>query len=210
MDLGFGTEYEKFVLRRIAANLVNTLAIRSVCQYPANALLGRGSDIFEKSFATQSYSEYPQDPVRKYDLVWNFCELEKTDNPSQLLTKMLNLSRSYVFIITQNNRNIGVHLHRLYHLLGGRPWDHGRVSHMSLATIEEVVRHSERKCKVVRRGYFDAPWFILDIYEAGTFLRKLVPESAIGTNDMRQSRFESYPDRTKSWLAHHCYALIKC
>jgi hypothetical protein len=56
-------------------------------------------------------------------------------------------------------------------------------------------------------GWFDAPWFILDVYETGQILKRLTFSKFSGNNDLRESRFEGLPNNMKSWLSHHFYVL---
>lgn len=206
-ELGFGTEYEKFVLRDVARSLVQELSIKSVCEYPANDLMGDNSEIFSgQTLQITKLSRPYRNTGSKFDLVWNFCEIEQQRDPSELINELLSLTKRYLLIIIQNRRNPGIPLHWIYHILAGRKWDHGR---FSLMTTKPLIRILSKHGKIMKVGYFDVPWFILDIYESGVILRKLIPksfsESALG---MKKSRFEELPSRYKQYLAHHAYILF--
>ena len=204
-EYGFGVEYEKFLLQGIAEEMIHALRIRSICEYPANDLMGNNSEVFEKLGCSVKKLKSFQFHT-KYDLVWNFCEFERSDDTRRLVNEMFAFSKKYVFIVTQNNRNIGVLIHRLYHWLVGRKWNHGYIKSMSLIN---VLKAAQTHGKSIKKGFFDIPWFILDIYESGALLRKLVPKRLVNPKNLRESRFETLPDFIKSWLAHHSYVLYE-
>lgn len=205
-ELGFGTEYEKFVLGKIFRNLVHGLGVRSVCEYPSNNLMGNNSEAFEKSGCIVYRLVRPSDFNEKCDLVWSFCEFEKSEDPAKLVKDMVMLSRKYVFIVTQNNRNVGVPLHRIYHIFRGKKWNHGSITFMSPKPALKLLK---KYGKIVETGYFDVPWFVFDVYECGRLLKKVVPASFTSSKDLRESRFEGLPNIIKSWLAHHNYVLCQ-
>jgi hypothetical protein len=142
-----------------------------------------------------------------FDLVWCFCELEQHDNPSYLIKRMLDKSNRFVLIVTQNKRNIGVPLHYIYHELSGRKWDHGCIKNMTIAVVERSL--SKRNISVVQRGAFDVPWFVLDMYEAGSLLIRFIPGKLLNANKIKPSLFENMPFSIKKWLSHHVYVLIQ-
>lgn len=206
-DLGFGTEYEKFVLQDVTRKIVQEFGIRSVCEYPQNDLMGDNSEIFkDQNLQVTRLSRPDRNSQSIYDLVWNFCEIEQQKDPSELINEMLSLTRRYLLIIIQNRRNPGIPLHWVYHVLVGKKWDHGR---FSLMTPKPLIRILSKYGKIIRVGYFDVPWFILDIYESGVFLRRLIPKSFSGSMlGLKKSRFEELPSRYKQYLAHHTYILF--
>jgi hypothetical protein len=213
LDKGFGTAYEKFVIGKIFDNLVQKHSIKTVCEYPTNDLMENNSSEFE-TLCCKVTRQPLNEPVKsedKYDLVWCFCEVEQQEDPSILITNILNKSNRYVLIVTQNKRNLGVPLHYLYHVLSGRKWDHGKVKNMALSTVERELNDS--KISIIHRGAFDVPWFILDVYEAGSVLLRLIPKSLLGQStkqtDLKDSKFEKLPYPIKKWLSHHVYILIE-
>ena len=207
-ELGFGTEYEKFVLQDVAKNIVQELSIKSVCEYPSNDLMGDNSEIFSDQILQITKLSRPyRNTESKSDLVWNFCEIEQQREPSELINEMLSLTKRYLLIIIQNRKNPGIPLHWVYHVLVGKKWDHGR---FSLMTPKPLIRILSRYGKIIRVGYFDVPWFILDIYESGVILRRLIPKSFSGSMlGLKKSRFEELPTRYKQYLAHHAYILFE-
>jgi hypothetical protein len=207
-ELGFGTEYEKFVLQDVAKNIVQELRIRSVCEYPSNDLMGDNSEIFSDQRLRMTKLTRPyRNTESKSDLVWNFCEIEQQREPSEVINEMLSLTKRYLLIIIQNRKNPGIPLHWVYHVLVGKKWDHGR---FSLMTPKPLIRILSRYGKIIRVGYFDVPWFILDIYESGVILRRLIPKSFSGSMlGLKKSRFEELPTRYKQYLAHHAYILFE-
>jgi len=211
MDKGFGTAYEKQILGKIFADLVNKYKIKTVCEFPSNDLMDNNSSEFETlgcSVTRQSLTDV--DSSEKYDLVWCFCEVEQQENPLALIETMIEKSKRYILIITQNKRNIGVPLHYIYHFFARKKWDHGHYKYMTTAIVEKEI--TGKNVSIVYRGAFDAPWFILDVYEAGTLLLRLIPKSLIGSkikqNKIKESFFEKLPYGKKKWLSHHVYVLI--
>jgi len=207
-ELGFGTEYEKFVLRGIVQSIVKELKIQSVCEYPANNLMGDNSEVFSgQVLKIDRLENYDRGKKGKYDLVWNFCEIEQNAAPVEILGRMLLLTRGYLLIVLQNRRNPGVLLHWICHSLIGKRWDHGNPRWMS---PDPVVQSLSKVGRVIRIGYFDVPWFVLDIYESGILLRRMIPNALEGSMlRLRKSRFEEMPISYKKWLAHHAYILFE-
>jgi hypothetical protein len=202
---GFGLAYEKFIFSRLALRLVNTFGLKTVCEYPANNLMGNYGDVFIGCELTRLGSSAKED--RKFDLVWNFCEFEQAEDPNYLIERVSELSNGLVLIVTQNIRNPGVLIHRLYHALKAKRWDHGRLSRMSYNAVKSKIR--KKGFEIIETGAFDAPWFILDLYESGRFLRKLILERGTDETDLKKSVFEDWPPWILSWLAHHHYVLLR-
>lgn len=73
-----------------------------------------------------------------FDLVWNFCVYEHFDNPEEVIREMLRVTKEYVFLEIQNVHNIGLPLHRLYHLIHNQPWDHGNMRQMKISTLKNI------------------------------------------------------------------------
>ena len=195
------------MLLDVAKNIVQELSIKSVCEYPANDLMGDNSEIFsDQSLQIAKLSRPYRNTESKFDLVWNFCEIEQQKDPSELINEMLSLTKRYLLIIVQNRRNLGIPLHWVYHMLVGKKWDHGR---FSLMTPKPIIRILSRFGKIIRVGYFDVPWFILDVYECGVILRKVMPKSFSESSfSLKKSRFEELSSRYKQYLAHHAYILF--
>ena len=142
---------------------------------PCNLLLGDSRDIFlEAGVACVRLSAPERDAP--YDLVFSFCEFEQAGDATAFLESLDGFGSRFVLIVTQNWRNPGVPLHRLYHLLSRVPWDHGRLSKASDRAVLRAVRRGGFRWRLVERRCFDTPWFVLDVYETGRFLRRLVPE----------------------------------
>jgi len=202
---GFGLVYEKFVFSEVASRLVKEFSLRTVCEYPANNLMGNNSDVFEGCEITRLAAGANEE--RKFDLVWNFCEFEQADDPTCLIKKAAELSNGLVLVVTQNIRNPGVLIHRLYHALRIQRWDHGRLSRMSYNAVKSRIK--KERFEVIETGAFDLPWFILDVYESGKFLRKLILDAGTNERSLRKSVFEEWPMWIRSWLAHHHYVLFR-
>jgi len=206
-ELGFGTEYEKFVLRDIAQRIIRELKPTSICEYPANNLMGDNSEVFE-GFDLRIDRLSNLDAVKReaYDLVWNFCEVEQREDITELVQEMLMLTRRYLFVVLQNRRNAGVCLHRIYHSLTAKRWDHG---HIGLMSPTPLVRLLTSYGKIISVDYFDVPWFILDVYECGAYLRVIIPRFMRSKQHLKKSRFEEMSCSCKRWLAHHAYVLFE-
>jgi hypothetical protein len=169
--------------------------------------MGNNSEVFDNLGCTVKRMKAFHWANVKYDLVWNFCEFEKSDNPEKLVKDMLSLSSSYIFIVTQNNKNLGVHLHLLYHFLNRKKWDHGAIKLMSCSVVmKPLIKFG---VEILSYGWFDVPWFILDVYEMGQIIKRVTFSNFVDTSDLRESRFEGLPNGIKSWLSHHFYVLAK-
>jgi hypothetical protein len=200
-------KYEKFILLKIVKEMVFTLGIKTVCEYPANSLMGNNSEVFDNLGCTVRRMKTFHGTNVKYDLVWSFCEFEKSGDPTKLIKDMLNLSGGYIFVVIQNNKNLGVHLHLLYHLLNGRKWDHGAVKLMSYSALMKTL--TEFGLEILNYGWFDVPWFILDVYEMGHVIKRVISSKFVDASNLRETRFEKLPNDIKSWLSHHFYVLAK-
>lgn len=195
MNPGFGTEYEKYILRKIATKICQKYKIKSCLEFPKNRLLSERG-IFLRSKRTE-----------KPDLVWNFCEFENQNDSEKFLEKISSLSKKYLLIITQNHFNPGVFLHLLYHQVSGRKWDHGDFRKMSYFSVLKTAKKN-KNLKVVEINAFDIPWFILDVYETGKYFRRL-PIIKRGIKKIKESRLENYPRTLKLILGHHHYLLLE-
>jgi ubiquinone/menaquinone biosynthesis C-methylase UbiE len=194
LDLGFGTEYEIFVLKKIARDIVNKYKMKSVLEYPKTTLIGEGK-IFN----------LPE--TKKPDLVWNFCEFEQDTNSFGFAKKMADSTDKYALIVIQNYLNPGVLIHRLFHFLVEKKWDHGQLSKMSGWSAVQIFTKTGN-WMLREWGAFDVPWFILDVYETGRYLRKL-PLMKNKTSKISESQFENWPLWSKFFLAHHHYLLME-
>lgn len=203
----FGMVYEKTVFSRLIRRLLKDHQIRSVCEYPSNNLMGNNSYEFERLGRRVRRLKVLESANEKYDLVWNFCEFEKRENPSSLVQEMLCLSKKYMLIITQNRYNV-LMFHRLYHLVKRKKWDHGFIKLMSFGEVLKVLNEFS-DLRMVEVGAFDVPWFILDFYEGGGFFRKFVPKSLLSTEKVKESMFENFPLFAKTLLAHHHFVMCE-
>jgi hypothetical protein len=169
--------------------------------------MGNNSEIFDNLVCTVKRTKTLNPTKIKQDLVWNFCEFENRDNPEKMIEDMLNLSSGYILVITQNNKNLGVHLHLLYHFLNGRKWDHGSIRSMSYDVVMQTL--TKFNVEILDYGWFDVPWFVLDVYEMGRTLKRLTFSKFVDDSDLNESRFEKLPNGIKSCLSHHFYVLAK-
>ena len=90
-----------------------------------------------------------------FDLVWNFCVLEHVGDARSMIREMFRVTRRYVLIEIQNVFNVGLPLHRWYHLVRGEPWDHGDMRRMKLSYVERLVKGVGGR--VVETGATDMP-----------------------------------------------------
>lgn len=94
-------------------------------------------------------------PKNYFDLVWNFCIFERFHNPETILKEMKRVSKRYLLIITQNKYNFGTFIHKIYHFLLKKKWDHGFEQFM---TVDKIIQ-SFKKCglEVITFGAIDTP-----------------------------------------------------
>ena len=202
---GFGLVYEKFIFSELATRLIREFGLRTICEYPANNLMGNNSDVFTGCEITRLTADASEE--RTFDLVWNFCEFEQADDSTYLIEKIAKLSNGLMLVVTQNIRNPGVLTHRLYHAVKMKRWDHGNLSQMSYNAVKSRIKIEG--FEIIETGAFDAPWFILDVYESGKFLRKLIFDAGTNEGNLKKSVFEEWPMWIRSWLAHHHYVLFR-
>ena len=198
LELGFGTNYEKGIFAEIISSISAKYGILSSLNFPQNGLLGNIKDV------TKGLAKKNENP----DLLWNFCEFENENDLRTFFKSLEDFKPKYILIVTQNWRNPGVFLHFLYHKVFGKKWDHGKLKKMSIKPIEQYSEYS-KKYLVLEKGFFDAPWFILDIYEVGKYLKALAPKSMQSNEQSQKSLFESSPAYIKQWASHHNWVLLK-
>jgi hypothetical protein len=197
-ELGFGTEYEKVIFSGIMNRLEQQYELTSYCNYPKNNLLGETKDV------TGDLVETSKSP----DLLWNFCEFENRKDTRSFFSDLEAFNPHHVLIVTQNKINPGTLLHYLYHKVLGKTWDHGFLGRMTIKPIKEYSK-TKQTYEVLEIGKFDAPWFILDVYESGRFLKTLVPRANRSKNNLKSSLFEHSPKIIKNWASHHNYILLR-
>lgn len=163
-------------------------------------------------------------PDDTFDLVWNFCMMERYTDPNGLVQEMKRVSRKLVLIMTQNWWNWGTAPHRFYHQYKKKVWDHGYKTYMTFEGIDRVIK--ENDLKIVERGGVDAPP-IIDTWD--TPIRGTL-QSILGTVKMqwkwkakakpaeqKDSGFlrifasleENLPEWFKRYQAHHLYVLAQ-
>jgi len=207
-EVGYGTAYERKLLNALLKRLVKVYGIRSILEYPATDLLGDPRILYEGLEILVERRRFAKTEGRKYDLVWNFCKIEKADDPIKLLTEMTKLTSKYVLLIGQNIFNLGVPLHKVYHTLRRSAWDHGIFGRMRLGYAMELA-HAQGLI-ILEHGYFDAPIFVLDLYETGSLLRgHFTKRTRLGDTLLKESPFERLPRLFKSLLSHHWYLLCR-
>jgi SAM-dependent methyltransferase len=206
-EVGYGTAYERKLLNELLKRLVKVYGVRSILEYPATDLLGDPRILYEGVGVLIERSRCAKARDRKYDLVWNFCEMERADDPLKLLAEMVKLTAKYIMLIGQNVFNAGVFLHRAYHVLRRSTWDHGATGRMRLGYAMKLAR--ARGLAILEHGYFDAPIFVLDLYEIGLPLRR----SFVGRSGrdflVKESPFENLPRAFKPAFSHHWYLLCQ-
>jgi hypothetical protein len=198
-DLGYGTAYETAIVRDLLDHLIAKYEVEGVLQEPVTDLL----DYFE----LESLTEPMRSSEASFDLVWNFCQFEQMSDQNRFMEDASSKTRKYILIIIQNNRNPGLTLHWIYHKIRRKHWDHGSIRKMSPRKLRKAI--AGNNLAMCEDGFHDIPWFIIDVYECGDFLKKLVPESLRNREKIEPSRFERMPRIVKSFLAHHYYVLAK-
>jgi len=180
-------------------SLIQKYQINRVLEYPATNLL----NYFEykgKVASTDSSGAY-------CDLVWNFCHFEQMEDSVQFIDEVCSRTDRYIMITIQNNKNFGIILHWIYHKIARKEWDHGKIGKMSPKKLRKAI--TKRNFTLLEDGFHDLPWFILDVYECGDFLKKLVPASLLDKQEIRPSKLEGWPRMIKSFLAHHYQVLAE-
>jgi hypothetical protein len=206
-EVGYGTAYERKLLNKLLKKLVKAYGVRSILEYPATDLLGDPQILYKGIEVLIERSKCAKIGGRKYELVWNFCEMERADDPLKLLAEMVKLTAKYILLIGQNVFNAGVLLHRAYHVLRGSVWDHGVTGRMRLGYAMELV--STQGLAILEHGYFDAPIFVLDLYELGSLLRRSFVGHSHGDLLLKESLFENLPRAFKPAFSHHWYLLCQ-
>jgi len=152
----------------------------------------------------------------EFDLVWNYCEIEKSRSPQKLLKEMTRVSRNFVLIMIQNSLTYGYFIHRIHHRYFNKPWNHGNPK---LMRIEKII-HLAKECdlKILETGLIDAPPFP-DTWELMLFPLSTKKDIQMGIKELQQERkiplsveviylFERYlPWSLKLIFAHHPYVL---
>ncbi len=206
--LGFGTAYEKALLFDYAKDWVDKYDVKTVLEYPANNLMGNNNEIFERLLGKGNCEklEKNEKAKKKYDLVWCFCEFENEEDSQKFIQDMLVKAR-YVLIITQNYLNLGVPIHRFWHFLLRRKWNHGKISKSSSNSVKRYVEDN----RIVESGAFDCPWFYFDIYETFSDIKGLLKKEVLKEQEfvIKESMFEILPLPIKSVICHHNYLIIK-
>jgi hypothetical protein len=197
-DLGFGTEYEKVVFSGILSRISKKYGINSYLNFPKNNLLGLTDGMMGSLVET---AEGP-------DLLWNFCEFENRKDTQQFFSDLTIFKPKHLLIVTQNRLNPGTLLHYLYHISLRKTWDHGHLAMMTVSRIQEYSK-VQKNYEILEVGTFDAPWFILDVYEVGRYLRKIIPVYSGSKSAIKSSLFESSPKVIKNWASHHNYILLR-
>jgi len=206
--IGYGTAYERVLLRRLLKKIIERYGANSILEFPSNDLLGDPYILYMGLGVLVERAKKYSPRIGKFDLVWNFCELERNPDPYKLIVQMSKLGNKYIFLVGQNVFNLGLALHKLYHLLSKSFWDHGDPKYMRLRYARELAKMV--KMKILEHGYFDAPIFVIDLYECGLIFRRIVSKRVM-CKDMllRKSPFEELPSLLKPFFSHHWYLLCE-
>jgi len=163
-------------------------------------------------------------PDDTFDLVWNFCMMERYGDPNGLIGEMKRVSRKLVLIMTQNWWNWGTAPHRFYHQYKKKAWDHGYKTYMTFEGIDRVIKAND--LKILERGGVDAPP-IIDTWDTpirGTLQSILAMvkmqwkwKAKAKPSERKDSGFlkmfasleESLPEWFKRYQAHHLYVLAQ-
>lgn len=94
-------------------------------------------------------------PDNSFDLVWNFCVYEHLDHPREVIREMMRVTDRHILLEIQNVHNIGLPIHRVYHVMRNEPWDHGDMTSMDLASLRGVLE--ELQADLLETGATDMP-----------------------------------------------------
>jgi len=207
-SFGYGTAYEKALLLDYARNWVSKYNIKNVLEYPANNLMGNNNEIFEIILGKENCMKLNKNEKtgQKYDLAWCFCEFENEEDSQKFISDILDKSK-YVLIITQNYLNLGVLIHRIWHILWKRKWDHGIISKSSANSVRRYIKGNT----IVESGAFDCPWFYFDIYETFSDIKGMIKPEEQKEREfiISESFFEKLPVFIKTVICHHNYLIFK-
>lgn len=163
-------------------------------------------------------------PDNTFDLVWNFCMMERYGDPHDLVREMKRVSKRLVLIMTQNWSNWGTAPHKFYHSYKKKPWDHGYKKYMTFEGIRSMIKANN--LKTLEEGGMDAPP-IIDTWDTpirGTLQSILksmkmqwkwkaktkTPEQQnSGLLKLFSSLEENLPEWFKRCQAHHLYVLAE-
>jgi len=163
-------------------------------------------------------------PDDTFDLVWNFCMMERYGDPNDLIREMKRVSKGLVLIMTQNWWNWGTAPHRFYHLYKKKTWDHGYKMYMTFEGIHKIFKAND--LKIIQEGGTDTPP-IIDTWDTpirGTLQSiltrikmqwqwkakaKVSEQADSGLLRLFSSLEENLPEWFKRYQAHHLYVLAK-
>jgi SAM-dependent methyltransferase len=120
-----------------------------------------------------------------FDLVWNYCEIEKSKSPKRLLKEMVRVSKKIILPMIQNSLTYGYFIHRIHHRYLNKPWDHGNPKYMRIKKILQIA--DEYDLKIVEVGLLDAPPFP-DTWELMFFPLSKKKNIKIGIRELRIDR----------------------
>lgn len=163
-------------------------------------------------------------PDDTFDLVWNFCMMERYGDPNGLIQEMKRVSRRLLLIMTQNWWNWGTAPHRFYHLYKKTTWDHGYKPYMTFKGIRSIFKAND--LKILREGGIDTPP-IIDTWDTpirGTLQSilalikmqwkwkakaKVSEQKDSGLLKLFSNLEDSLPEWFKRYQAHHIYVLAR-
>jgi len=90
-----------------------------------------------------------------FDLVWNFIEIPKLEDPTNFIQEMARVSRKLVFIVVPNRSNYGYPIYAMHNFLTGRPPKYGSKRWLQRKTIRNAMM--KLNLKIVDEGIIDIP-----------------------------------------------------
>ncbi|MFC1627318.1 hypothetical protein ACFL18_02030 [Patescibacteria group bacterium] len=146
---GFGSVYERIILRRFFKQLMQRYQFSSVFELGTKYTKGYDNLVFaDKGKKIQATPA---------DLVWNFALVQQK---SILLKQMKSRANKYVLVFTPNIFNYGTIPHVGFHWLIRKPCQHAESGSVSLRT-EMGLRNFFKKegLEVLESGGIDIPWW---------------------------------------------------
>lgn len=182
---GFGLDYERYILQKTIAHIVEKYNIENVLELPASGVkampsiysLGFGlagcnvtlvNGVEQSLYAWQNLgirnnvSIVKCDNLEKtglkessYDLVWSFAIFSTLKNHKNILQEMVRISRKYISIFSVNAHNPGYLSHRLAHFITKTPWSHGDTYFYRPKNVKKFFQ--DQHVKVLDIGFIDTP-----------------------------------------------------
>ncbi|MDD5178600.1 MAG: class I SAM-dependent methyltransferase [Candidatus Nanoarchaeia archaeon] len=180
MKEGFGMDYERYALIKLAERLVKKYKIKNVLEVyayneksmPSLASIGfaiAGCDVtligasekakrfWDELNLKVNFLDKELKDIKdaSYDLVWNFASLLTKENKEEIIKEMKRISKNKVLIVGVNGYNVGAPIHKLLHKLKKVPWTHGDKKFMYYWHARKLMKNEGMN--KIDVGFVDCP-----------------------------------------------------